>query len=719
MRHITSILMCIFASLSLSAQPYSDSTTAGDYFNLSLEELMNIEVVSATKIKQTQAAAPNIITVVPRQQVEKFGWLTANEILYAQAGFAPSHGYDRRTVGFRGMFESWSNNHVLMLVDGVPMNDNLYGTAFTWDITPLVFANSLEIIRGPGGALYGNNAMSGVLSFNTLSAGDIPGNGEVRLLGGNENTRMIDAVIGTEDDNFGMVTAFSHFTTDGIQYESYDASGRTDENGKLQKFSINDRRNSLYFFNKVYGKGKFHGLSFQYHEQHWDFETGHGWLFSIPDKAENMREMRRILSLSYMPRNEKQNFNYEMVALYQIHGISWNMRYIPDQIDENATYPYGVTEFLQTNGESVFGRLQADYKLDNHRFLVGTETNIFFYNGDRAHEANIDMNDSWLPFPGNGMYPLDPWFEFIVDKPVYNVGMYAQYISPMIFNRLQLTLSGRYDNEFFEYEKIYTDGTTAQKSYKLFTPRAALVWKVNEDFTLKGIAGQAFKTPSPTDLFGSNTYTLASNIEVLEPERITNFDFSINWSIRQHLNWRMNFFFYNFENQMDYSGITNAVENVYKYNKMAGVETEVNFSFGQFSGFANYTFNKQIDEEVVDPTVVANADNVMWAPTHTANFALLYNTQKFSASIVSHYQGEVLRRQNEKPDATSIYRPETISAWLNLDAKISYKLTSNIEIGLIAKNLTNQKQYIIKRGIFPFDYRREGIRTMAEMIIRI
>ena len=107
--------------------------------------------------------APNIVSVISDKEIRDYGRVSINDILFQLPGFAPSQVNDRRTVSSRGMYEGWNNNHLLMLVDGVQHNDLFYGTALTWEITPLNMIKSLEVIRGPGSALYGTNAYVGWL----------------------------------------------------------------------------------------------------------------------------------------------------------------------------------------------------------------------------------------------------------------------------------------------------------------------------------------------------------------------------------------------------------------------------------------------------------------------------------------------------------------------------------------------------------------------------
>src|SRR5437588_3541266 len=64
--------------------------------NLSLEELLNIRTVSASKLDVPAREAPAIMNVVNGDQIESYGYISLNEVLYQQPGFSPSQDYDRR-----------------------------------------------------------------------------------------------------------------------------------------------------------------------------------------------------------------------------------------------------------------------------------------------------------------------------------------------------------------------------------------------------------------------------------------------------------------------------------------------------------------------------------------------------------------------------------------------------------------------------------------------
>ncbi|MGE5456907.1 MAG: TonB-dependent receptor plug domain-containing protein, partial [Methanococcaceae archaeon] len=129
-RNIFIVIMSIICVSNTNAQ--TDSTAENfEVEVLSFEELMAMTVTSSSKTEQTISEAPSTMTAIAKEQIANFGWRSINDILYKQPGFGPSQDYDRKTVAGRGYFEGWNNNHLLFLIDGIPVNDNIYGTAYT------------------------------------------------------------------------------------------------------------------------------------------------------------------------------------------------------------------------------------------------------------------------------------------------------------------------------------------------------------------------------------------------------------------------------------------------------------------------------------------------------------------------------------------------------------------------------------------------------------
>ncbi|WP_291720324.1 TonB-dependent receptor [Bernardetia sp.] len=701
------LLLCIpFASLA-----QTDSTL----YQLSIDELLEPEenlltgkVSSASKIEQRVLDAPSIVKVITKERINKYGWVSLNDVLYRQAGFTPSQDYDRRTVSSRGVFEGWNNNHLLMLIDGVPYNDNLYGTAYTSEVTPLVFSKSIELIRGPVSALYGANAMNGAIGLNTISPSDFRQNGMAQIRLGSNNTQIYDAVVGGEGDLVSAVIAFNSFSTSGNEYLSYDDSERTDDSGNFLMQKINDTRNSYYLFGKLEGRGKLAGFELQYHQHAWESETGHGWLFFIPDQPEAIKENRKMLSLRYTSGHLNKKLVQEYVIRYQNHGLDWNMRYYPNGALDNF-YPLGVSEYLNTSAEDVFGRMQYKYSLGNESVLLaGIEGNLFYYDGDNAHTSNIDLNSDFAPFPDNDPRPMNAWLEFVESKPLLNLALFAQYTSPRLLNNiLQATITLRYDNQFFNYTDVYSaERNEENKSFEQFSPRIGLVFNVMPTFTIKALAGRAFRTPTPTEMFGANTYSLASNINELSAESITTFELVGEWQTSKKTIMRLNTFYTNFEDIIAYSvANANLSTNLYSLANF-GVEYEIESSLSsEFQITGNYSFVQRLSETIRDTTITESPENLTWYPAHSLNLGMIYEKNKCMGSLMVHAQSEVNRRSSDINDRTKDFRSENVSAWATIDTKFAYRFTPYLELGLLVRNLTNQENFLIKNNAYRFDYR--------------
>lgn len=751
--------------------PISDANKAAeeataDVFNL----LQNQVTTSATKIAKKTSEAPNVVSVISHKEISDYGRVSINDILYQLPGFSPSQDYDRRTVSSRGAFEGWNNNHLLVLMDGIQFNDSLYGSAYTWEITPLNMIKSLEVIRGPGSALYGSNATNGVVSINTFSGSDLGGGIKTRIRGGNAGTRIYDIITGNKGNLFSYVASYNSYQTDGNNYKSYDGSSRTDPAfpNYLQKFTTNDARDNSYLFTKIEGEGVLKGLSIQYHRQNWNFQTGQGWLWRTPDIKEAMAESRQILTMKYT-KNITDNLIQEYAVKYQNRSIDWNTRYA-----ENGAYagyyPAGITEYLKTGSNDIFGRGQLTYIFPNGgTALGGVEANQFSYTGDKEHYSNINLSDSVNAFPpndGSALTKQRPWLEWIKNKPIPKVAVFAQATTGKLLNRsLEFTLGIRYDETQVRFRGVDqprssllgtpsitdTDPTTGtqtnypippqylgspfvpneKRTFRRTSPRLGVVYTVSSNLTLKLMAGKAFREPSITEMFGYNTFSLASNPRKLKPEIIHTYEAGVDWFVNKYINLRANLFRTRYENQIAYSvANSNLSTNLYTLIT-GGVESEALVSYKNFSGFANFSYNKRINEFIQDRTISINKTETTWVPSHTANAGITWTDQKFMTSLSVERQGAVYRRNSDLGPVdplfgnnTSIppynynypvYRPKTVAPWISFNFRFMYKWNDKLEMGLNIMNLLNSYQTLAKNNNYPFDYVREGRRFLFDV----
>lgn len=157
-----------------------------DYTNLSIEELMDIEVTSVSRRPEKLSEAPAAVFVITQEDIRRSGATSIPELLRmvpgVQVASIDASKWAITARGFNGRFA----NKLLVLVDGRSVYTPLYSGVF-WDVQDMLLADvdRIEVIRGPGATMWGENAVNGVINVITKSARDTQG-GLVMAGGGKE-----------------------------------------------------------------------------------------------------------------------------------------------------------------------------------------------------------------------------------------------------------------------------------------------------------------------------------------------------------------------------------------------------------------------------------------------------------------------------------------------------------------------------------------------------
>ncbi len=182
------IFATLLASVCSSQQP-SSKHSKENLSELTLEELMSIkvEVVSASKKTEVLSQAPAAIFVLTAEDIRRGGFSSIPEALRMVPGLYVAKVNQRWwTISARG-FSDYLNNKMLVLVDGRSVYTPQFGGVY-WDIQdlPLEDVERIEVIRGPGGTLWGDNAVNGVINITTKHSRDTQGVSVVTSAGINE-----------------------------------------------------------------------------------------------------------------------------------------------------------------------------------------------------------------------------------------------------------------------------------------------------------------------------------------------------------------------------------------------------------------------------------------------------------------------------------------------------------------------------------------------------
>ena len=141
---------------------------------ISIDELLNMKTNVASKATLTQRETPGIVTIITKEEIRYSGARDFIDVLRLVPGF--DFGYDVQGVVGAGLRGSWVHEgKILMLIDGQQMNELSYSNLPLGNHIPVEQIKRVEIIRGPGSAIYGGNAELGVINIITETGKDIQG----------------------------------------------------------------------------------------------------------------------------------------------------------------------------------------------------------------------------------------------------------------------------------------------------------------------------------------------------------------------------------------------------------------------------------------------------------------------------------------------------------------------------------------------------------------
>src|SRR4051812_27568067 len=170
------LMLSILIGLSAASLAAHQPASPIDLARASIEDLMNIEITSASRKEQRIGDVPAAISVITQEEIRRSGMTTIPELLRlvpgVQGAQINSNKWAVAVRGFNGLF----GDKLLVLVDGRTMYDRLNSGVFWESIDiPLEDIERIEVLRGAGGATWGANAVNGVISIITRSAADTRG----------------------------------------------------------------------------------------------------------------------------------------------------------------------------------------------------------------------------------------------------------------------------------------------------------------------------------------------------------------------------------------------------------------------------------------------------------------------------------------------------------------------------------------------------------------
>lgn len=645
------------------------------------------DLVVATKRAIPLRKAPAIVSVITSEEIKNMGARNLMDVLKMVTGIGVSiNEYGWYMVEVRGI-RTTVTEKIMVMIDGHRLNETYRGSALAY-LYDLALENikQIEIIRGPGSALYGANAFAAVINIVTKDADDIKGV-NVSATGGSFDTKKFNVLGGKASGEFQISGAVDYINTDGpkllIESDRLSASqpsitmapGKADLH--LEKTDI--------FLKVLYGNLNF--------------------------KGQYIKKNQGVFGISYALTDENSlrftNFWNELSYSQTItDNLSAQVRLYFDQFEQDARVELFPEGYTSTSGRFPDGaiakallknrtlgtELQFEYKLseDNHLIVGGLYENIRQF--DVKMYTNYDPTTtpaSLLPL--GSFQDVTSWANFNKDA---RREIWAAFIQDewKIRDNLNLTAGIRYDH----YSEF---GDT-------FNPRVGVVWGFAENTDLKLLYGQAFRAPSFIELYNDNNPTVLGNSN-LKPEKIRTYEAGIGCRLTDELRVEVDYF----NSLVDDLIVRDATVSPAMYANKGGARVrgiEVDF-IGQYTP-SNYWKLSYAYQEPKDSDTKKRLPDV---PSQRATASLNYGLSKYLNSHIDVlWTGPRPRTSGD----TRGKMPSYTTVDLALIAKNIYK---NLEIRGSVHNLFDKKYKDPDTSgaarLIPNDFPREGISALMSV----
>jgi len=442
-----------------------------EYLNMELEQLLQVPVTGSTLRDQSLKSVPAVVSVYTHEQLERMGI----DYLYELVNTVPAFQFDRGgdsglnyTFSSRGRRNGSQAREVLVVIDGRSVANPRTGSAdITLPLIPLEQIERVEIIRGPGSAIYGSSAFTGVINIITR-----------------KNINAVKLEVGSDDRcsaSLSLSNAIGDWSAD-VYARAYEDSGQTynvqDTFTKAPLTTKDPRQTIDLDISLANADTKIH---VGYHTSNADdfytientqngFNTAGAVLkqFNIEHSFQFWNNIVTNVYAGYLSSEQSSNVAVIGVGgLAQISQPSSTAPLLTKATLAGETYNFGMTNNMKL-GERSNALLGIEWKQDS-------ETDAFVRN-------NYDLGQL-----AQHNLPINYYGDFTHTTPLglmdsyHSVGVYGQYQQALGANT-DLTLGLRYD----DYDNFGGH----------LSPRVGLVHQLTPSQTIKLLYGDAYRTPS-------------------------------------------------------------------------------------------------------------------------------------------------------------------------------------------------------------------------------
>ena len=684
-------------------------------------------VIAANKWEQQRSEVPNKITSIQAKEIEFYNPQTAADVL----GTSNEVFIQKSQLGGGSpMIRGFAANSILIVVDGVRMNNAIYRSGNLQNviaIDPNTIQTS-EVIFGPGSIIYGSDALGGVMDFHTKSvvlSGSKPHLISANALGryssaNNEITGHFD--FGFSQKNWGSFTSVSYSKFDDLKMgtvgnEDYQRLHFVDQvNGKdstfkndkpnLQKFSAYNQLNILQKFkfklsNKLMLDYAFHYSTtsdiprydrlLQYKN---DSTLKYAKWFYGPQKwmmhhlgmemtDSNLFYSNARLTLAYQNAEESRNDRK--------YGKS-NLRSRTEKVDV-YTFNFDLDKYLSKRNTLYYG-IEGFYNKVNS---TGKSTDIYTQETEKVATR----------YPAGGSaYSGTAFYVHLKSKLSEKITLQAGMRYSYIWLNSNFTDTTFYD---FPYDAI-TLNTGA------LTGSIGIVYKPNNSWQLNTNLSSGFRAPNVDDIakvFDSEPGNVIVPNENLKPEYAYNADFGIIKNFNEKASFDITMFYTLIDDVMVRSDFqVDGQDSIFYDGEMSKVQALVNTGKGWVYG-GSFKFLTDISERFgfrTNLTYMKGEDDHHEPLRHVSplfgSTGVSYTANKTRIEVYANYNGEIsyenlAASERDKPYmyATDADGKAYSPAWITLNLKGFYQISSKLQIDLGIENIFDQRYRPYSSGI--------------------
>ncbi|GLX78000.1 hypothetical protein tinsulaeT_13400 [Thalassotalea insulae] len=718
-------LLLLCSSFTLSARE------AFDVYSLSLLELSQIKISTGTPVNLNQA--PAVASLITATDIQALSALTLEDVLESVPGLHVIPSTLNRTspvYTFRGIYAG-QNQQVMFMLNGYRIDGDLYASGLT-HLSRMNVNNieRIEVVRGPGSAIYGADAYAGVINIITKTAAQINGTQLATRLGSHNTQNIWLQHSQIFADDWQLAVNLEYFKRDSATDRKVESDFQSSLDGlfgssaSLAPSYLDDRIEALNY-------------NIHINNTHWQLGldgylkrnsgVGAGAAQSI-DHLGNDHLDQYLLSLAYSNDSLIDDWSFEsQLSFFYLDTLATfdifpSGTVLPVGNDGNIFTPHDgqgcvtvnipgigclttfsegfkgnpgsqvniptleLTAYYQANKDNQL-RFNIGYKKEK---IHGVETKNFgpgiLDKKTLAGDANPVIVDGVVTSVENTP------FIYVPDKT--RTIKYASLQDIWQINQgWTLTTGIRYDH--------YSDfGST-------INPRVALVWRTTNKLTSKFLYGEAFRAPSFSELYSQNNPISLGN-KNLQPETINTSEVSFNYALSADLTAKLNLYHYRTDNMVAFVVNNEGVGTAQNYRSLTGKGSEIEVEWRVNDNWqvkANYAYQSTKDE--------ANHSQVEYVPKQQFYFDARWQ-------INSHWQlssqlNYIINRKREEGDTR-----EAVDDYQQVDLALrrkhlTSKPSSHWSIAAAVKNIFDKQIYEPSDGRISNDYLMHGRRVYIEL----